>query len=395
MTASRDLDAKVTDWLHARATADGSDDVLAAALSQASKVSQDARRSTRPAAYLRQWTRPAILVAPLGIAAVLVAVTAMPPMPKSASATVTGVWPSGADVAFTAMVTPGGQMGVYWRGPSFDTWSPGAKGWSTHDETAVPVDAGALILDGADEPMPSNGVSETTAIIVPTRADPILVAPGVPLTVDQPTEVATAGQNGALVRVSLSRPAASYRVSAAHVAVASAAASDGVSPSQLRSAGTDYPEDVRTRFATPPPTGELGAESLAFLRSILSRAGDNPYETASMIVDAFHDPMFTYVVDTRGIECGSDGFTECFLRTKRGYCMYFATAMIMLLREEGIPARMVMGYLPGEQAGSVITVRTHDAHSWVEVFFPGQGWVPFDPTPRPRPQAAPVAPNDG
>jgi transglutaminase-like putative cysteine protease len=71
------------------------------------------------------------------------------------------------------------------------------------------------------------------------------------------------------------------------------------------------------------------------------------------------------------------------MQAKRGYCMYFATAMTMLLRHQGIPARFVMGFLPGELAESLETVRDNDAHAWVEVFVPRRGWVSFDPTPRP------------
>ena len=73
---------------------------------------------------------------------------------------------------------------------------------------------------------------------------------------------------------------------------------------------------------------------------------------------------------------------------KRGYCMYYATAMVMLLRHEGIPARFVEGFLPGERVGMQETVRTQNAHAWVEVYFPRFGWVTFDPTPRGTPQVS-------
>lgn len=78
--------------------------------------------------------------------------------------------------------------------------------------------------------------------------------------------------------------------------------------------------------------------------------------------------------------------------TQTGYCEYFATAMAVMLRASGIPARVAVGFLPGEQvtpadpeAGidrAVYEVSTSDAHAWVEVLFPGQGWIKFDPTPR-------------
>lgn len=78
--------------------------------------------------------------------------------------------------------------------------------------------------------------------------------------------------------------------------------------------------------------------------------------------------------------------------TKVGYCEYFATAMAVMLRASGVPARVAVGFLPGElvvppdPAGGedrgVYEVSTSDAHSWVEVLFPGHGWIKFDPTPR-------------
>jgi transglutaminase-like putative cysteine protease len=68
---------------------------------------------------------------------------------------------------------------------------------------------------------------------------------------------------------------------------------------------------------------------------------------------------------------------------KKGHCEYFASAMAMLLRTIDIPTRNVNGFLGGEwnEYDQYIAVRSGDAHSWVEVFFPGQGWVTFDPTP--------------
>ncbi|HEY0152634.1 MAG TPA: DUF3488 and transglutaminase-like domain-containing protein [Longimicrobium sp.] len=78
---------------------------------------------------------------------------------------------------------------------------------------------------------------------------------------------------------------------------------------------------------------------------------------------------------------------EHFLfRRRAGHCEYFSTAMAVLLRAQGIPARNVTGFLGGEwNAGArYLRVTENDAHSWVEVWFPGAGWVPFDPTPPSR-----------
>ncbi len=88
---------------------------------------------------------------------------------------------------------------------------------------------------------------------------------------------------------------------------------------------------------------------------------------------------------TLTLENGTVGFPlEDFLFKKRaGHCEYFATAMVVLLREVGVPARIVNGFLGGEwnEYGKFFLVRESNAHSWVEVFFPHHGWILFDPTP--------------
>src|SRR3972149_7569533 len=67
---------------------------------------------------------------------------------------------------------------------------------------------------------------------------------------------------------------------------------------------------------------------------------------------------------------------------KKGYCDYYATAMVVLARSSGVPARFVLGYSPGsyDAPNAQYVVRELNAHSWVEVYFPGMGWVEFEPT---------------
>ena len=78
-----------------------------------------------------------------------------------------------------------------------------------------------------------------------------------------------------------------------------------------------------------------------------------------------------------------------FLETKRGYCVQFTSAMVMLAREAGIPARMAVGFLPGSIDGDDRVVRVSDAHAWPELYFPRLGWVRFEPTPGTRSGVAP------
>jgi len=107
------------------------------------------------------------------------------------------------------------------------------------------------------------------------------------------------------------------------------------------------------------------------------------------------DGGFTYslqlpesVVDDNGAQI-SDPILR-FLRSKTGYCVQFASTMVMMARAKGIPARMAIGFLPGTQDEGLYTVRAADAHAWPELYFPGAGWLRFEPTPAVRTGAAPT-----
>ena len=100
------------------------------------------------------------------------------------------------------------------------------------------------------------------------------------------------------------------------------------------------------------------------------------------MVDYLRSPTnFTYDTDVRDLACERLSTVECFARSRHGYCQHYATTMAILLREHGIPTRLVAGFLPGERdAGVFETVRVSAAHTWVEAYFPDYGWVEFDPT---------------
>jgi len=99
------------------------------------------------------------------------------------------------------------------------------------------------------------------------------------------------------------------------------------------------------------------------------------------------DGGFTYsltlappVKDRSGRNAGFDALTN-FLVTKQGYCVQFATAMVMMSRAAGIPARIALGFLPGTQSQGTWTVVAADAHAWPELYLNGIGWTRFEPTP--------------
>ena len=91
---------------------------------------------------------------------------------------------------------------------------------------------------------------------------------------------------------------------------------------------------------------------------------------------------YRYTLDIEPVLSGSP-IDDFLFRQKAGFCEHYATAMVLLLRSLGIPARLVTGFLPGEwnEFGKYYTVRQSNAHAWIEVWFPQSGWIPFDPTP--------------
>ena len=108
----------------------------------------------------------------------------------------------------------------------------------------------------------------------------------------------------------------------------------------------------------------------------------DPYHIAVAVQDyLYRSGGFSYATDVRGM-CHGQKVVDSSLAIKRGYCEYFAMAMVMPLRELGVPSRYVLGYLPGrDQPDGTWRVDRSASHAWVEVFFPGYGWVEFDPTP--------------
>jgi len=127
----------------------------------------------------------------------------------------------------------------------------------------------------------------------------------------------------------------------------------------------------------------LSPEVGALAREITGDA-ESRYEKAVAVADWLG--QFEYTLDqprSQRVDEGADPLEGFLFDTRAGHCEYFATAMAVLLREVGVPTRNVNGYYGAEwnPVGEFYTVRQANAHSWVEVYFDGLGWVTFDPTP--------------
>lgn len=146
---------------------------------------------------------------------------------------------------------------------------------------------------------------------------------------------------------------------------------------ELRASSMNYPPEIRDAYLQLPPLDPRIAE---LARQVTARA-ETPFDKAATL-ETYLRTKFTYTLNLAG-KPGDDPLAHFLFETRAGHCEYFASALAIMLRTLGIPTREVNGFLPGEynDLGDDYIVRASDAHSWVEVYFTGIGWMTFDPTP--------------
>ena len=150
-----------------------------------------------------------------------------------------------------------------------------------------------------------------------------------------------------------------------------------LNPDQLRRDLVD-PRDVDNLLL--PPIGDNTAE---LAESIVAGAATD-FDKAVRL-EQFLTRNYRYDLSVKPLAPGRDAVETVLFQEQSGYCAQFATAMAVMARHVGLPARVAVGYLPGlyNPMTGAFTVRSGDAHAWVEVHFRNNGWVVFDPTPRP------------
>ncbi len=166
-------------------------------------------------------------------------------------------------------------------------------------------------------------------------------------------------------------------------------------PGMLRKAGQDYPDWITDRYLQLPNEFPMSVRTLSIE---LTKDADNPYD----MVEAIRHYLLSlpYSLDITLPPPGQDWVEYFLLVQRRGYCQNYASAMVTMLRSLGIPARLVVGFAPGiwEPDRGVWVVRSRDYHAWPEVYFPGYGWIEFEPTPadvQPALQALGIQPLGG
>jgi transglutaminase-like putative cysteine protease len=243
----------------------------------------------------------------------------------------------------------------------------------------------------------------------PANAPDILFYPGQLSHTDRDTvaiesyKTAATPSFGTIDRVASSHPATSagfYKVTVAYA---------NPTEDELRNAGFDYPAWILpyvsypgltgTPAFTTTTTGGGGASNnlvvigngvatpttlrIKALADQLTAKLTNNYDRATAI-ESYLRSNYTYTLTPPAPkDPATDALSSFLFDSKQGYCEYFATAMGDMLRAEGIPTRLVNGFGPGTYDNKIkqYVVKESDAHTWVEAFFPGYGWIPFEPTP--------------
>jgi protein-glutamine gamma-glutamyltransferase len=153
--------------------------------------------------------------------------------------------------------------------------------------------------------------------------------------------------------------------------------SNAVVPADLGSEPSRYPESVVRQYLQLP----LQSDRINILAEDVTQRQRNAYEKATAI-HTYLTSNYRYSLDAPLAE-QAHPLEEFLFSRKTGYCEHYATAMVIMLRTVGIPARLVTGFLATEwnEYGNYYVVRQQDAHAWVEVYLPHSGWIRMDPTP--------------
>lgn len=297
-----------------------------------------------------------------------------------ASATVSAVPGSGSPLVPPSATAPGGSLVVagervgvggsislspkvqfvveadeeaYWRAGVYDRFT--GQGWV---RTSAPsADSGYDRPPGPTKRVRQRVTAKRSLGVMPAAAAPIDVS----------------GEDYELTAFGNPQPSGSLGEGESYSVVS--AVSDATVPT-LQRAGTKYPDDITSRYLQLP---ESTSKRVGALTANITSGAETPYQKAN----AIESWLETHKSYSLSVPRPDGNIVNQFLfEQTKGYCVYYASAMTTMLRTQGIPARYVVGYTPGQQVSDdEWVVRGVDSHAWVEVYFPDVGWVRFDPTP--------------
>jgi len=293
------------------------------------------------------------------------------------STLVTGIWNNNSDEALIIQRDPLDDADYYWRAVTYD--KIGLKDWDRSDTQTIVRQAGDSLMDTLADDATQAGLHTFTFTINPVGFhQSTMLAPATAVEADEPSRISYLGASGFFATMDREGGSGPYEV-ASRVLVRGNGPGE-LNKAALRAAGTDYPPEVLEYFTDVVP-GSLGPDALALRDRIVAEAESQaPVDLADRLFTVLRSSEYTYDTDIRDRPCQDLSMVECFARFKEGYCQYYAATMAVILRDLGVPTRLAEGFLPGTREAGIERILNSNAHAWVEVYFPGYGWVLFDPT---------------
>jgi len=254
---------------------------------------------------------------------------------------------------------------LYWRGQTFSEYT--GRGWENDPKSLFVERFAAGQAWSADVSRP-DGRPVVNAVDV-VKAHGPLYATGEPVSADRPYS-ALLRAPGELVSLS-----ATGGLPDRYTVLSQLVAPD---PTLLAAAPETYPQVIRDLYLQLPDN--LDPRLVEYAAQI-APAGRPAYDRAIAIESALR--QMEYTLDVPAPPQDRELVSWFLFDLKKGYCDYFASAMVVLSRLSGIPARLAIGYAPGgyDPYTDQYTITEAQAHSWPELYFPGAGWVRFEPTP--------------
>lgn len=274
------------------------------------------------------------------------------------------------------VMTVGSKRGYYMRTVTYDIYT--GHGWSSSEGSDRRVAAGDQIFpsDTPERPLAGYAV-ETVTVEMQRSGTRNLFTPGyptkafAPLVVHEPGGLPLLGALQAGVSLDEGK---GYKITG-WISDATEA--------MLVGAGTNYPPEIAATYLS---TDGVTGRTAELARSVVEAAGaTDPYHEARALADYLRtNARFTYATVAALPSDPTRDLVDFFLfdqNGQRGYCEYFATTMAVMARTLGLPARVAVGYAPGERVDTgIYQVRDKNAHLWAEIYFPGYGWQIFEAT---------------
>ena len=176
--------------------------------------------------------------------------------------------------------------------------------------------------------------------------------------------------------LSISRPGGKFKIGEPYQVTSAVSLA---TPLDLRLADSEYPAWVLERYTQLPPKLPQRVQDLAFE---IAGGETTSYDKAKAL-EEYLKGNFGYNLRVDPPPFDADGVDHFLFSLGDGYSEYFASTLTVMLRSVGVPARLAVGYTTGDQVGEreLYSVTDSHSHAWVEVYFPGFGWIPFEPTP--------------